>query len=121
MSKSSQLLSSNIHSLNVEERRRLGKKIQAEARASQPLNPTKDLHILYHDNDIVVVHKPSGILCVPGPGRKSSLANLVHKFLHVDIHVDKTVVHRLDMDTSGIVVLPYRHNPCRHYTMTLVP
>jgi 23S rRNA-/tRNA-specific pseudouridylate synthase len=29
---------------------------------------------------------------------------LVHEFLHVDIHVDKTVVHRLDMDTSGIVV-----------------
>jgi RluA family pseudouridine synthase len=87
-----------------QQRRCFAKKIEAKARASQPLDPTRDLHILYRDNDIVVVHKPSGILCVPGPRRNPSLANLVHEYLHVDMDVDKTVVHRLDMDTSGIVL-----------------
>jgi 23S rRNA-/tRNA-specific pseudouridylate synthase len=86
---------------------------QQKARATSPqppppplLDPTirDDLHILYHDNDIAVVHKPTGILCVPGPRRNPSLANLVHEYFHVDVHVDKTVVHRLDMDTSGVVL-----------------
>lgn len=104
LSKSSQILSNNMDSLSNEERRRFHSKVKAEARASQPLDPTRDLHILYCDSDIVVVHKPSGVLCVPGPRRNPSLANLVHDSLHTEIDVDKTVVHRLDMDTSGIVV-----------------
>ena len=104
LSKSSQFLSNNLDTLSDEERRCLDKKIQAEARASRPLDPDQDLHILYQDSDIAVVHKPSGILCVPGPRRNPSLANLVHKALNVGMDVDKTVVHRLDMDTWGIVV-----------------
>jgi RluA family pseudouridine synthase len=104
LSKSSQILSKKEGSPSDDERRRFHSKIRAEARASQPLDPTRDLHILYRDSDIVVTNKPSGILCVPGPRRNPSLANLVHSELHTPIDIDKTVIHRLDMDTSGIVV-----------------
>mmetsp|Transcript_5932 Transcript_5932/g.10830 ORF Transcript_5932/g.10830 Transcript_5932/m.10830 type:complete len:414 (-) Transcript_5932:279-1520(-) len=104
LSKSSEMWLKRWHSLTEIERRQFQSKLQAEARASQPLDPATDLNILYHDADIVVVHKPSGVLCVPGPRRNPSLANLVHAELNTEIHVDNTIVHRLDMDTSGIVI-----------------
>lgn len=65
----------------------------------------KDLTVLYADEHIVVVNKPSGVLCVPGVRNKSSLANTVHDIYGCESgDVAKMVVHRLDMDTSGIVV-----------------
>jgi tRNA pseudouridine32 synthase/23S rRNA pseudouridine746 synthase len=82
----------------------LWKKILAEHRASQPI-PEHALEILYCDADICVVNKPSGILSVPGPRRNPSLANLVYETLQpASIDLDQTVVHRLDMATSGIMV-----------------
>jgi tRNA pseudouridine32 synthase/23S rRNA pseudouridine746 synthase len=71
------------------------------------------LHVLYCDShSICVAHKPSGILCVPGVRRNPSLADLVyHKYHHHhhqpeddSFHLDNTIVHRLDRDTSGVVV-----------------
>jgi tRNA pseudouridine32 synthase / 23S rRNA pseudouridine746 synthase len=80
-------------------------KERAEERASLPLDPQRHLHILYDDADICVVHKPSGVLSVPGPRRNPSVANLLYDYLQPpDISIDQMVVHRLDMDTSGIVV-----------------
>lgn len=91
-------------SLSEEEKRRLEMKIAAETRASRKLDPAKHLHIIYYDDHICVVSKPSGILSVPGPRRNPSLAGLVHEVLSPNIDIDKMVVHRLDMDTSGIIV-----------------
>jgi tRNA pseudouridine32 synthase/23S rRNA pseudouridine746 synthase len=52
-----------------------------------------------------VVNKPSGVLAVPGPRRNPSLATAVYEVLQPpDIHLDQTIVHRLDLDTSGIIV-----------------
>ncbi|KAG7341536.1 pseudouridine synthase [Nitzschia inconspicua] len=78
-------------------------KIRTELQASQPLS-TDILQILYCDDHICVVNKPSGVLSVPGARRNPSLANLVHDTLKPPIDVDQTVVHRLDMATSGILV-----------------
>lgn len=84
-----------------------------ESRISQEIikSPKADitlktpLRCLYIDDEIIVVHKPSGVLCVPGPRRKPSLANIVFDlFGNQSMNVDKMVAHRLDMDTSGIVV-----------------
>lgn len=121
LSKSSQILRNNVSEMSTEERRRFQSKLQAEARAAQPLDPSTDLNIIYPDSHIVVVNKPSGVLCVPGPRRNPSLANLVYSEMNTQIDVDKTVVHRLDMDTSGIVVfaaseeaLSILHDDFRH-------
>ena len=58
--------------------------------------------ILYADDHIVVVNKPSGLLSVPGrgPDKQECLA------LHLEhLYPDIKIVHRLDMDTSGLMVL----------------
>lgn len=69
------------------------------------LDPETHMKIIYIDHHIVVLDKPSGILSVPGPNRKPSLANLAFDtFGNESNEVDKMVVHRLDMDTSGITL-----------------
>jgi tRNA pseudouridine32 synthase / 23S rRNA pseudouridine746 synthase len=60
------------------------------------------LDIIYQDNDIVVLNKASGILSVPGrlPEHQDCLQNRVQSVLPT-----ATVVHRLDMATSGIMIM----------------
>jgi tRNA pseudouridine32 synthase/23S rRNA pseudouridine746 synthase len=64
----------------------------------------EDVDVVYSDEDIVVANKPSGLLCVPGVSIKDSLATRVAKLYHHD-RIDKMICHRLDMHTSGLVVL----------------
>ena len=60
---------------------------------------------MYEDNDLVVVDKPSGVLCVPSEESIPSLAETVFKTIkHSLSSYDRMVVHRLGMDTSGLVV-----------------
>ena len=65
-----------------------------------PMRPYLD--IVYQDNDIVVLNKASGLLTVPGrlPEHQDCLQNRVLKVLPT-----ATVVHRLDMATSGIILM----------------
>lgn len=67
-------------------------------------NPPKTpwLDIVYRDDDMVVVNKQSGLLTVPGrlPEHQDCLQNRVLSVLPT-----ATIVHRLDMATSGILVL----------------
>lgn len=60
---------------------------------------TEELPVIYEDEALIVIDKPSGIPSVPGlDGRISAfeILNRVHRNLHV--------VHRLDMDTSGAII-----------------
>ncbi len=52
------------------------------------------------DRDIIVVDKPSGLLSVPGKGEAASLESLLNE-RYGEIYM----VHRLDMDTSGLMVV----------------
>jgi tRNA pseudouridine32 synthase/23S rRNA pseudouridine746 synthase len=65
-----------------------------------PMHPY--LSIVYHDDDIVVLNKPSGLLTVPGrlKEHQDCLHNRVCRVLP-----SATIVHRLDMATSGIVLM----------------
>lgn len=60
-------------------------------------------HLIYRDDDFMVIHKPSDILSVPGKGdlHDSVLTRLVA------IEPRTLLIHRLDRDTSGILVLGY--------------
>ncbi|GMM89682.1 pseudouridine synthase [Vibrio fortis] len=62
----------------------------------------KELDILFQDEHIVVVHKPSGFLSVPGKTIKDSAYTRVQE-MHPDVE-GPFVIHRLDMATSGILV-----------------
>ena len=59
-------------------------------------------NIIFKDNDILIVSKPAGLLSVAGRGEdlKDCLVSRVQK----DICADARIVHRLDMDTSGIMI-----------------
>lgn len=64
-----------------------------------------DLRVLHNDDDIIVVEKPSGVLCVPDSAGNPSLAAAVFDAVGCESgNPDKMVVHRLGMDTSGPVV-----------------
>lgn len=65
----------------------------------------QDLKIVFEDEHIVVVDKPAGLLCVPGKGGGGSLIQAVYDAIGCEMDsMDKMVVHRLGMDTSGLVV-----------------
>jgi len=64
-----------------------------------------DLDIRYHDAALVVVNKPRGLLSVPGrgPDKQDCIVNRLRKGFPDCI--PQPAVHRLDMDTSGLMVL----------------
>jgi tRNA pseudouridine32 synthase / 23S rRNA pseudouridine746 synthase len=63
--------------------------------------PTDPLVILYQDNEIVVVDKPSGLLSVPGKGEH--LADCLIERIKT-VFPSTLLVHRLDRDTSGTMI-----------------
>jgi tRNA pseudouridine32 synthase/23S rRNA pseudouridine746 synthase len=67
--------------------------------------PTAPLVVLHHDRDLVVVDKPSGLLSIPGrePGHEDSALSRVRKDWPTAADV-----HRLDLDTSGVLVFATR-------------
>ena len=65
------------------------------------LNP-KSLETVYEDEWLVVVCKPAGMLSVPGKEQPSSAYDLLRqRYPEAD---GPLVVHRLDMDTSGLLL-----------------
>lgn len=69
------------------------------------MNSEQLLDILHTDPDFVVVNKTSGMLAVPGrgPEKIDSVANRVRRMFPGCI--EQPAVHRLDMDTSGLMVV----------------
>jgi len=64
--------------------------------------------VVYLDRDVVVVDKPVGMLSVPYEGEKDTLADRTRILLRRSggrgSHPELGVVHRLDKDTSGLMV-----------------
>jgi tRNA pseudouridine32 synthase / 23S rRNA pseudouridine746 synthase len=90
---------------NVLQYERQLRKVQAEQRASSQLSAEKHLRIIHEDDAVLVADKPSGILCVPGLHNKPSLLELVYKHCQQPTpNPSSMIVHRLDMDTSGLVI-----------------
>lgn len=68
----------------------------ADTAASPPLR------VHYEDASVLVLDKPAGLLSVPGRGPEGMRALSVHA---AQRWPDALVVHRLDMATSGLIVL----------------
>ncbi|MBT9611594.1 MAG: RluA family pseudouridine synthase [Aquabacterium sp.] len=64
--------------------------------------PDTGLEVVHADEALVVLHKPAGLLSVPGRGddRQDCLALRVQQRF-----ADALIVHRLDMATSGLLVM----------------
>lgn len=68
------------------------------------------LDVVYENHDILVINKPAGLTVHPGPGhRDQTLANailaLVPNLENTQNSVRPGIVHRLDKDTSGLMVV----------------
>lgn len=67
-----------------------------------------DLDILYEDDDIIVINKPRGVVMYPSAGNKTgTLVQNLLAYTHLSTLGGETrpgVVHRLDKDTSGVMV-----------------
>ncbi|BBP43925.1 RluA family pseudouridine synthase [Thiosulfativibrio zosterae] len=70
--------------------------------------------IIFQDDDILVVNKPSGLLSVPGRLTDPSFC-LVGRLPDNLQHC--LIVHRLDMDTSGIMILAKHKDAHKHLSM----
>lgn len=68
-----------------------------------------DLDIVYEDEDLLIVNKPSGMVVHPAPGNYSkTLVNglLYHSQLsHINGEFRPGIVHRIDADTSGLLMV----------------
>ncbi len=92
-----------------------GEKIEMEVETTSPpptsLEPENiPLNIIYADEDVIVINKPAGLVVHPGAGKRGG--TLVNAVLYHFPEI-KTVgspqrpgiVHRLDGDTSGVMVV----------------
>ena len=75
---------------------------------SPPLEPWLD--ILFKDKDIMVVNKPTGLLSVPGRGPENE-DSVLHRVKQQ--HPKAAAAHRLDMSTTGVIVIPLNPNSHR--------
>ena len=81
-----------LQGLNVEENPLLKRQCQYS-----------NLEIIYSDKSIIVINKPSGMLSVKGKTEETSVYDFIKiKYPETDGPI---IVHRLDMDTSGLMVL----------------
>ncbi|MCR9108411.1 RluA family pseudouridine synthase [Marivita sp. XM-24bin2] len=73
--------------------------------------PDTPLDILHEDHEILVVNKPAGLLSVPGKGPE--LADCLITRLEA-VYPQVLLVHRLDRDTSGVMVFGLTPHAQRH-------
>ena len=74
-----------------------------------PSGPAADADVLFEDDDIVVVYKPAGVVVHSAPGHEEgslaeALARRRPSMAKVGSAERPGVVHRLDIETSGVMV-----------------
>ena len=75
-----------------------------------------DLNIIFEDEDLIVINKPPNLVMHPAPGNESG--TLVNALMHytnnqlsnLNDNSRPGIVHRLDKDTSGILVVAKNNN-----------
>jgi RluA family pseudouridine synthase len=99
------------YTLDTVQRNNIRRKISLMPAAKPPPSryQPKGLKIIYEDRDIVVVEKPCGLLTI---GTDRDKSRTVHKILNEYVRKGDPrsrnrvyIVHRLDRDTSGILIL----------------
>ena len=84
-----------------------------EVSASEPLPEDIPLEVVYRDDDVIVIDKPAGLVTHPAPGHERG--TLVNALLGMEAGVSGLasageserpgIVHRLDRDTSGLIMV----------------
>lgn len=105
-----------------------GETVEVEPPPPQPASVAAEdipLHVLYEDPDLIVINKPAGMITHPAPGVYSgTLVNAILGRFGLDLSLGESgsegglllqaqkpelirpgIVHRLDKDTSGVIVV----------------
>lgn len=79
-------------------------KVIHEQWVAEPLK----LNVVYEDEALLVINKPAGLVVHPAAGHPNhTLVNaLLHHFPNLDKLPRAGIIHRLDKDTSGLLVVP---------------
>jgi 23S rRNA pseudouridine1911/1915/1917 synthase len=90
-----------------------------EAKIAKALDVDFDVEVLYEDDDVLVINKPSGVTVHPAPSVKD--ATLVDWLKHKGVRLSTIsgeerhgIVHRLDKGTSGTMVIA-KNNDAHEY------
>ena len=80
--------------------------------------------VIYHDDDLAVIEKPAGLVVHPGAGQPDqTLVNgLLHRFGHlspVGLPFRPGIVHRIDRDTSGLLMVAFTERAHHHLSAQL--
>ena len=108
------LVTVNGKAENKNYRLRLNDEVEIEEQEIKELNVEAEnipLNIVYEDEDIIVINKPSGMVVHPAPGNESG--TLVNALLYhckdslsgINGVIRPGIVHRIDKDTSGLLVV----------------
>ncbi len=82
----------------------------------------RELKVIYEDNDIAVIEKPYNLVVHPSPGHwngtlvNALLYNLKDKLSTLGGYMRPGIVHRLDKETSGIMIIAL--NDKSHYKLS---
>ncbi|WP_460759847.1 RluA family pseudouridine synthase [Niabella terrae] len=72
----------------------------------------KDI-LIYEDGNLIALNKPSGMLSVPDrAGKEQSLKELLQEY-----YPEIFTVHRLDRDTSGLIIFAKNASAHRHFSL----
>ncbi|HEV7861102.1 MAG TPA: RluA family pseudouridine synthase [Acidimicrobiia bacterium] len=90
-----------------------GEQVEVEGEPEEevpPLPEPVDFTVLHADDDVVVLIKPAGLVVHPGAGQRAGTlaGGLLHRFPEIATVGDPMrpgIVHRLDRDTSGLMVV----------------
>lgn len=99
-----------------------GERLDVELPPAEPsrlLAEAIPLDIVYEDADLIVINKPAGMVVHPAPGHASqTLVNavLAHApdLQPVGGEIRPGIIHRLDRDTSGLIVVAKNEPALRH-------
>jgi 23S rRNA pseudouridine1911/1915/1917 synthase len=85
---------------------RLWRDRPGSARRRRGSTEAGDVEVLYEDDALLVVNKPAGLLSVPLERKRQAPSAYDHLEMHLRPHGKRRplVVHRIDRDTSGLVV-----------------
>ena len=72
----------------------------------------QSIEIIYEDHDLAVILKPSGMLTVPGRSKRQSVETILRQ--RWNDNDTPIIVHRLDMATSGLLVVARNKEAHKH-------
>ena len=79
---------------------------------AQLLKSASDIPILFEDDHLLVVNKPSGMAVHSGSGSSFGLIECI-RALRAETHQDLELVHRIDRETSGILIISKKRSALR--------